>query len=86
MSDSTSSQPTPTTVVSPYARDERADDYGKDGFWQNEIIKQAFYRHKRLSDGSHADLRGRSFTVTVSDDGLSVTITDNPNPQGSDRV
>lgn len=73
--------PLPTVeYVSPYARDEEAADYAKDPFWQYENLKAALYKVVTGGAGNHFhDLRGRSFAITVGQDGHTVTVTDTTN-------
>ena len=62
--------------TSPHLRDEEASDYASDPFWQFEDVKAAAYKYVTQNRGSMADLRGQSFTITVAEDGLHVTVTD----------
>lgn len=55
------------------SKDPEAADYGRDPFWQAEMIEEALWI---ATSSKKDDLRGKSFTVTVSEDGLSVTITE----------
>lgn len=62
--------------TSPHTRDEEAADYARDPFWQHEEVKAAIYKYVTQGSSAMADLRGKSFTVTVGEDGLTVTVTD----------
>ena len=71
----TTNIPVTTTVhTSPHTKSPDADDYAKDGFHQYELVNDAVRQHV----GRHLtnDLRGRGFAVTVSDDGLTVTVVE----------
>ena len=65
-------KPENTEFRSYYAEKENAAAYGRDPFWQMEMVKQAIYN--AVTGTEQADLRGHEFTVSVSDDGLSVNI------------
>lgn len=61
--------------TSPYARDEESSDYATDPFWQHEEVKAAVYKYVTQTSPAMSDLRGTSFTVNVSEDGLTVEVT-----------
>jgi hypothetical protein len=51
-------------------------DYGKEPFWQFDEVKMALFKHVSLPGWGRgiSDLRGRTFNVTVAEDGLHVTV------------
>lgn len=66
-----------TKHTSPKAKQPDAKDYGNSGFWQYEEVRAALYKHVTFPSEigvGFSDLRGKSLTVTVSEDGLHVTI------------
>lgn len=64
-----------TTLVSPHAKGDRAQDYGTQPFWQHDLTNRAIYEHITEDHGQIADMRGTSFVVSVAEDGLRVTVT-----------
>jgi hypothetical protein len=64
------------THTSYRAQDEDAAAYAEQPFWQFETVKEALYKYATQESSAMSDLRGQSFTITVAEDGLHVTVTD----------
>lgn len=73
---SQSTEPKVTEHTSPFVGDREERDYAKDGFWQFEEVKAALLQHVHVPSKGVSDLRGRTFSVTVAEDGLHVTVED----------
>jgi hypothetical protein len=61
------------------AHSKEASEYAKDEFWQFELIKEALFEHIKIEGARHlfsGDLRNRNLIVSVSEDGLSVTVSE----------
>jgi hypothetical protein len=67
--------PQSTLTPNPYAGDDEASAFLADGFWQFEHLKQSLFRHVYDANDGYADLRGKTFTVEVSENGDIVTVT-----------
>lgn len=66
---------TTVTHTSYHARDGEAADYARDPYWQQEMVREALYKFvSGGSGGNFHDLRGKSFTIKVGQDGLTVSI------------
>lgn len=65
-----------TEYTSHRAGDRDEHYYAKSSFWQFELAKAAFSKHVYGPKAPYGltDLRGREFTIRVSQDGLHVTV------------